>query len=103
ILERTQYSRHSGSIGASYLTGDGWRWSFAYYGASGDGVGQSYYGREDLTISKAFKIQKARLDASLILRRLDRRSVTYFRDFGDVLESRYDDRFQLFGSLKVNF
>ena len=75
----------------------------AYYGASGDGVGQNYYGREDLTISKTFKVQKARLDASLILRRLDRRSATYFRDFGDILESRYDDRFHLFGSLRVSF
>jgi iron complex outermembrane receptor protein len=103
ILERTQYSRHSGALGASYLAADGWRWSLAYYGASGDGVGQNYYGQEDLTVSKTFKIRKTRLDASLILRRLDRRSVTYFRDFGDVLGSRYEARFQLFGSLRVSF
>ena len=103
ILERTQYSRHSGAVGASYLTLDGWRWSLAYYGASGDGVGQNYYGREDLTISKTFKVQKARVDASLILRRLDRPSTTYFRDFGEALESRYDDRLQLFGSLRIGF
>ena len=103
ILERTQYSRHSGAIGTSYLMGDGWRWSLAYYGASGDGVGQSYYGREDFTLSKTFKMQSTRIDGSLIVRRLDRPSVTYFRDFGDVLESRYEHRFQVFGSIKVSF
>lgn len=103
ILERTQYSRHSGAIGATFLIGNGWRWSFAYYGASGDGAGQNYYGREDLTLSKAFRLEKARVEASLILRRLDRPSITYFRDFGDILESRYEDRFQMFGSMKVSF
>jgi hypothetical protein len=40
---------------------------------------------------------------SLILRRLDRRSITYFRDFGDVLERHCDDRFRLSGSLRISF
>ena len=82
---------------------NGWRWSLAYYGASGDGVGQNYYGREDFILSRVFKVQGARVDSSLIIRRLDRPSVTYFRDFGDVLESRYDDKLQIFGSIKLSF
>jgi len=101
-VERTQYSSHSGAVGATRVFGDGWRWSLAYYGASGDGVGQSYYGREDLTLSKMFKVQSAALTSSIILRRLDKRSVSYFRDFGDTLESKYDDRFQIYGYLKLS-
>lgn len=102
-LERTQYSTHSGAAGVTQAFGNGWRWSLAYYGASGDGLGQNYYGREDLVLSKTLTMQGARLDGSLIVRRLDKRSVTYFRDFGDVLESQYNDRFQFYGYLKLSF
>ena len=100
-LERTQYSAHSGAVGVSQAFGDGWRWSLAYYGASGDGVGENYFGREDLTLAKTFKLQAAQATVSLIARRLDNRSVTYFRDFGDTLRSEYDNRWQIYGYFKI--
>jgi iron complex outermembrane recepter protein len=102
-LERTQYSRHSGAVGITQDFGDGWRWSLAYYGSSGDGLGENYYGREDLTLARTFNLQTARVTASLIVRRLDNRAVTYFRDIGDVLKSEYDDRLQVYGYLRVAF
>lgn len=102
-LERTQYSSHSGALGASRPLGDGWRFSVAYYGASGNGVGQNYYGREDLVVSKTFRVSASPATASLILRHLDQRSVTHFRDFGDIVRSKYDDSFQIYGYVKLSF
>lgn len=102
-LERTQYSRHSGAVGISQLFGDAWRWSFAYYGSSGDGIGENYYGRQDLTFSRTFKIQQTQIMASLIARRFDNRAVTYFRDYGDALRSEYNNRFQLYGFVRIAF
>jgi iron complex outermembrane receptor protein len=102
-LSRTQYSRHSGTLGISQALGGGWRWSLAYYGASGDGVGENYYGREDFTLGKRFGMQRSRLTASFIVRHLDNRTVTYLRDVGDTLQSRYDDSVQVFGQLRLSF
>jgi iron complex outermembrane receptor protein len=102
-LSGTQYSRHSGAVGISQALGGGWRWSLAYYGASGDGVGESHYGREDFILGKTFGMQRSRLTASLIVRHLDNRTVTYFRDVGDTLQSRYDDSVQIFGQLRLSF
>lgn len=102
-IERTQYSSHSGAVGTTRALSDGWRLSLAYYGATGNGIGQTYYGREDLTIGKVFKLGRAPLNASVTLRHLDKRSVTYFRDFGDVLRSKYDDSLQISSSVKLSF
>jgi iron complex outermembrane receptor protein len=102
-LERTQYSSHSGAIGVSRALGDGWRLALAYYGATGDGLGQNYYGREDLTLSKTFKVAGKPLSTSITLRHLDNRSVSFFRDFGDVLVSTYDDSFQIYSYVKLSF
>ncbi|MBA2412329.1 MAG: TonB-dependent receptor [Burkholderiaceae bacterium] len=102
-LERTQYSKHSGAVGITQGFGNGWRWSLAYYGASGDGLGENYYGREDFTLSKTADFKSARITGSVIVRRLDKRSVTYFRDLNDILESSYDDRFQVFAYVRLSF
>lgn len=102
-LERTQYARHSGAIGLAHIFGAGWRGSLAYYGSSGDGVGETHYGRTDLTLGKAFSVQRTRWEASVIASRLDNKSVTYFRDFGSTLENSYNNRVQVFGRLKISF
>ena len=103
LTERTQYSRHSGSLGVSHRFGSGWTGSLAYYGASGDGLGERRYGREDVTVSKTFRIDGARVAASISLRRLDNRTVTYYRDAGSIPESVYNDRLQVFGHVRVSF
>lgn len=101
-FEQTQYSRHSGTIGLSRLFANGWRCSFAYYGAAGSGVSQSHYGREDLTLSKALSIGRdSRLTASLTVRHLDNRSSLYFRDLGRVDESRYNSSMQYYLTFKL--
>ena len=103
LTERTQYSRHSGSFGISRRFGSGWTGSIAYYGASGDGLGERRYGREDVTVSKTFRLDGARVAASISLRRLDNTTVTYYRDAGSIPESVYHDRLQVFGHVRVSF
>lgn len=100
--ERTQHSRHSGSAGILHTQGSGWRWSLAYYGASGDGVGESRYGRTDLTLGRRLALGPARAEASLSLRYLDNPTTTYILS-GPVKASSVDHRFQAFASFRVDF
>jgi iron complex outermembrane receptor protein len=108
-LERTQYSRHSGSLGISHEAAAGWQWAMAYYGASGDGFQQSRYGRTDLTVTKSGSLDGARWSATLGLRRLDSPLTTYSQGSEnlaaigpeDLLSSRYANRLQGFFQLSV--
>lgn len=104
-LETTQYSRRSGSIGAWTSLGAGWTVSAAYYGSSGNGLGQSDYGRTDLTLGKSFAGLGHKIETALSVRRLDNLEQTYFRDFGaaGTLRTGYDSRWQLFGQVRVSF
>ena len=104
-LETTQYSRRSGSIGAWTSLGAGWTVSAAYYGSSGNGLGQSDYGRTDLTVGKSFAGPGHKIETALSVRRLDNLEQTYFRDFGatGTLRTGYDSRWQLFGQVRVSF
>lgn len=101
--ERTQYSRHSGSVGVAHRFADGWTGSLAYYGASGDGIGQSGYGRTDATIARNFRVGGSHVSAALTARRLDDKSVNYYRDVDSILSSTYDRRLQILGTLSASF
>jgi iron complex outermembrane receptor protein len=101
VFVRTQYSRHSGAVGLSYAFREGWRGSIAYYAASGDGEGETHYGRKDLTLTKAFSMRATRLTTSLIVRHLDNRSTSYFRLVGNVAEGRYNNNLHVFARLQL--
>jgi iron complex outermembrane recepter protein len=102
-LEQTQYSRHSGAMGLSHSFGHGWAASLAYYGASGNGLGESPYGRTDLMLSKMLAVGDSKLDLSLMLKRLDSPTQSYFRDFGSIYQSNYGSRYQFAGQAKIAF
>lgn len=104
-LETTQYSRHSGSIGVWTSMRDGWSLSVAYFGASGNGLGQSAYGRTDVTLSRAMPEGARNVETSFTVRRLDQTEQTYFRDFGTAgtLKAAYASRWQLLGQIRVSF
>lgn len=103
LYERAQYSRNSGSLSVTHKLSDGWWYSLAYYGSSGDGLGQAAYGRTDATFGKSFTTAGSRWTASFMIRLLDYRTVSYFRDFGSTAESRYDSRIQMYAQLKASF
>lgn len=101
ILERTQWSRHSGVVGLSREFGHGWEAAVAYAGQSGDGYQQSAYGRTDLSLSRAFSGNGTRWRATLGLQRLDSPSTTYSIGSADALESRRSNRLAAFVRLVV--
>jgi iron complex outermembrane recepter protein len=103
LYERAQYSRNSGSLSVTHKLDAGWWYSLAYYGASGNGLGQSAYGRTDLTVGKSFNVGGSRLTASLVVSHLDNQTASYFRDFGSVATAQYNSKFQMFGQLKASF
>lgn len=105
-LEQTQYSRHSGALGVSYAPGDGWRLSLDYQASSADGLGQSRYGRSDLTVAKTFQVGGKDVRMMFTAARLDQPETTTFRDFSGanpVLTSRFDSRMRYFGQVSIGF
>lgn len=92
VLERTQWSRHSGSLGLSREFADGWQAAIAYAGQSGDGYLQSPYGRTDVQLSRAFDVDRMRWRLSLGLQRLDSPVTRYSVGSATALESRRSDR-----------
>lgn len=102
-FEVTQYSRHSGGIGVIYSGTGGWHASLAYYGSSGDGVGENSFGRTDVAVGRKFDWSGTSLDASFFLRRYDNDIVSYSINPGRPLTSQRDDQIQLGAKLSVAF
>lgn len=100
-LERSQYSRLSGAIGLTHDLGSDWRTSIAYFGASGDGLAESRYGRLDLTVLKTGQLAGSNWEATIGLRRLDNPVVSYAHGDTSRLFSRFDDRLQGFAQFSV--
>lgn len=101
ILERTQWSRHSGAVGLSREFADGWEAAIAYAGQSGDGHQQSAYGRTDLSLSRAFSGNGTRWRATFGLQRLDSPTTAYSIGSAEALESRRSNRLAAFLRLGV--
>lgn len=102
-FELTQYSRHSGGIGLIYTGASGWHASLAYYGSSGDGVGENYFGRTDLVLGRKFSWSGTSLDASFFMRRYSNDTVSYSINPGRPLTSQRDDQVQLGAKVSVAF
>ncbi len=102
VFEQTQYARHSGSLALSHQFSELWSGSVAHYAASGNGLGQSHYGRQDLAVTRQGR-GAIPWRVTLGVSRLDNTSPTYFQDVGSVLENRYDNRLSVFGQLQVNY
>jgi iron complex outermembrane receptor protein len=103
-LEQTQYANHSGALGLTRVFERGWRGSLAFYGSGANSFGQSFYGRQDMTFSKTFALEKdTRMTTSFIVRHLDNPSTLYFLDFGKTAESRYNSSMQYFVTCKYSF
>ena len=103
-LEQTQYSNHSGALGVTRLFNDGWRVSLAYYGSNASTAAQTFYGREDITLSKTSSLGKdSRLTTSFTIRHLDNVTTQYFQDFGKTMENRYNNTMQYTFAFKFTY
>lgn len=104
ILEQTQYARNSGALGITHVLDNDWRCSLAFYQYGATTAGQTFYGREDLTLSKTFRFGKDKnIIPSFTISHLDARSSTYLVDAGQIRESRYNDAIQYSMTLKIMF
>ncbi|MCW5662896.1 MAG: TonB-dependent receptor [Piscinibacter sp.] len=101
ILERTQWSRHSGAVGLSRDIADGWQAAIAYAGQSGDGYQQSAYGRAELSLSRAFTDGGTHWRFTFGLNRLDSPVTTYSNGSTEALESRRSNRLGAYVRLGV--
>jgi iron complex outermembrane recepter protein len=101
VLERTQWSRHSGAIGLSREFGGGWQASLAYVGQTGDGDQQSAYGRTDVALSRIFVTDRTRWRATLGLQRLDSPQTTYSIGSREPLQSSYSNRLAAYVRLSL--
>ena len=99
--ERTQYSRHSGAAGVSYVEA-GWRGSLVYYGSSGDGIGQSSYNRIDANAARTFRVGATRLTAGLTVSQLAGDTTSYTDTTNRILINRYDESTRVFAYLRVD-
>lgn len=103
ILEQTQYAKHSGTLAISHLMANGWRTSFAYSGYGASTAGQSAYGREDVTLSKTYRLNKdSRLTPAFTLSYLNNRTTSFLKDVNQSYRAKtYNNPIQLYMSLSL--
>jgi iron complex outermembrane receptor protein len=89
--ERTHYARHSGSAALVVNVG-AYEGALAFYGATGDGLGESDYGRVDLRVARSLRAFGARWTVAGMVQHYVVDRTTYFRDFNDTLVSTRTDR-----------
>lgn len=104
LLEQTQYARHSGTFGLSRSFSNDLRATLAFYGYGANTAGQTFYGREDLTLSKNYRLGKDQnLLTSFTIRHLDNATSRYFVDLAQAKESRYDKTMRYYLTLRLSF
>lgn len=103
--ERAQYSRHSGAIGLSRAFSPRWRASISNYFASGDGYREKRYARTDLNLTHSFSLARHPASASMVMSYLHTASVSaYLSEYGlGYLQSNYNDRLMLNGTVRLSF
>jgi iron complex outermembrane recepter protein len=102
-VERTQWSRHSGSAGISHQFDDSWQSAFSTYWSSGNGFHETRYGRSDLTVSHAFRLSEQTGSVSLTASYLHTPFATTFLASRGEFVGRYDDRLGLYGKVRLSF
>jgi iron complex outermembrane recepter protein len=99
--EKTQYSRHSGSVGVAKRFSEKWSLSGSGFYASGDGVGESAYRRFDVNVKHDFSVSSMKGFVSAGLSYLDTPVVRYYQDRGSFLTSKVNDRSSFMIRLQV--
>jgi iron complex outermembrane recepter protein len=103
VTERTQFSRHSGSLGVSVNLAGQWTAAFLATAATGDGVGESATRRIDAHVGKTFRLSDFNVTTSLSVSYNDVPTVTFFNDTSVVLASSAKNRVGAFAKIAVSF
>ncbi len=102
-VERSQWSRHSGSAGISHQLDERWQTALSTYWSSGDGHHESRYGRTDVTLTHAFRLSEQTGSMSLTASYLHTPFATTFLASRGEFEGRYNDRLGLYGKVRLSF
>jgi iron complex outermembrane receptor protein len=103
VVERSQWSRHSGSLGLSHALSDRWRVSVASYQSSGDGQGESAYSRTDLTLTHQFQLSPQQASVALSLSWLDTPEVSTYTSAVGSFQSSFNDRLGVYAKVRLAF
>lgn len=103
-LEKTQYAKNSGSIAVTHLLQNGWRGSLALYAYQAAPLGQSAYGKQDLTFSKTYRLGKdVSVTPTFTVTHLDHRAIQYFYDIDRSAKNSYSSSMQYYLTVKLTF
>jgi iron complex outermembrane receptor protein len=103
-MERTQYSKNSALFGVARQFDSGWRAGLSVYWASAAPGGQSRYGRQDLTVSKSFRVgSRATVTPVLSVSHLSERLTSAVYDVDRMLVNGYSDSTRFAASLRVSY
>jgi iron complex outermembrane receptor protein len=104
LMEQTQYAKNSALLGVSRSFDSGWRAGLAVYWASAAPYGQSRYGRQDLTLSKVFRLgSRATLAPVVTVSHLSDPLTSAVYDVGQVQVSGYNSSMRYTGSIRVTY
>ena len=102
-MEQTQYSKNSALLGVARSFDSGWRAGLSLYWAGAAPSGQSRYGRQDLTVSKTFRIARATLTPVLTVSHLSDRLTTSVYDIDRTVVNGYSDATRYAASIRVSY
>lgn len=92
-MERSLYSRNSGSIAVSHLLSNGWMGAIGLYKYDAGDVGQSAFGKQELTFSKKFRLDgRMSITPMISVTHLDSASIIYTFDANKTTENRYPNQ-----------
>lgn len=104
LIEQTLYSRDSALLGVSRAFDSGWRAGLAVYWAAASPRGQTRYGRQDLTVSKSFKLPAhMTMTPSFTVSHLSDRLTSTLFDLDRVSSNGYADTTHFSATLRVTY
>ena len=104
VLEQTMYSRNSGSVAVAHAFDSGWNAAVGLYEYQAAPLGQSEYGKQDLTVSKTYRIsQNSSVTPTFTITHLDHRATQYMYDIGLLTENSYASPWQYYLTTKITF
>jgi iron complex outermembrane recepter protein len=101
--ERTQFSKHSGALGLLAALPYQSKASLTHYASSGSGVGESRYGRTDLTLSRDFSASSSKVSIVLSGHYLHTPTISFYQDTNRSISNSYSNRWQLSLSARINY
>jgi len=106
LMEKSLYSKNSGSIALSHTLNNGWNTSVALYANEGapQGLGQSAYSKQDVTLSKSYHLSKSStITPTFTVTHLDNKSMSYMYGNGLFAQNSFSSPMQYYVTVKLTY